>query len=118
MRRWSISNASLSPVFQPVDLVRSRVRATHFYNRLQCISNPAEVARRVLYARSRKPRIREGQGTIFNEDLEMLERQQKNLLAHPERALLKLYIDAGGVQSRRLLERMIATEHEVTAIAS
>jgi vanillate O-demethylase monooxygenase subunit len=27
--------------------------------------------------------IREGQGKIFSEDLEMLERQQQNLLAHP-----------------------------------
>jgi vanillate O-demethylase monooxygenase subunit len=54
--------------------------------------------------------IREGQGKIFSEDLEMLERQQKNLLAHPERNLLKLNIDAGGVQSRRVLERMLAAE--------
>jgi vanillate O-demethylase monooxygenase subunit len=49
--------------------------------------------------------IREGQGKIFSEDLEMLERQQQNLLAHPERNLLKLNIDAGGVQSRKVLER-------------
>ena len=54
--------------------------------------------------------IREGQGKIFSEDLDMLEQQQKNLLAHPERNLLKLNIDAGGVQSRRVLERLIALE--------
>lgn len=54
--------------------------------------------------------IREGQGKIFAEDLEMLERQQKNLLAHPERALLMLNIDAGGVQSRRVLDRLLAQE--------
>lgn len=54
--------------------------------------------------------IREGQGKIFSEDLEMLERQQKNLLAHPERNLLKLNIDAGGVQSRRIIDRMLAEE--------
>src|SRR5258705_1052569 len=54
--------------------------------------------------------IREGQAKIFGEDLEMLERQQKNLLAHPERSLLKLNIDAGGVQSRRVLERLLAAE--------
>ena len=54
--------------------------------------------------------IREGQGKIFSEDLEMLERQQQNLLAHPTRNLLKLNIDAGGVQSRRVLERLIAKE--------
>jgi vanillate monooxygenase len=54
--------------------------------------------------------IREGQGKIFTEDLEMLERQQKNLLAHPNRSVLKLNIDAGGVQSRKVLERWIAQE--------
>jgi vanillate O-demethylase monooxygenase subunit len=54
--------------------------------------------------------IREGQGKIFSEDLEMLERQQQNLLSHPARNLLKLNIDAGGVQSRRVLERLIAKE--------
>ncbi|MEY8877765.1 MAG: Rieske 2Fe-2S domain-containing protein [Leptothrix sp. (in: b-proteobacteria)] len=54
--------------------------------------------------------IREGQGKIFGEDLEMLQRQQQNLLAYPQRELLKLNIDAGGVQSRRVLERLIAQE--------
>ena len=54
--------------------------------------------------------IREGQGKIFSEDLEMLERQQQNLLAYPERNLLKLNIDAGGVQSRKILQRLIAKE--------
>jgi vanillate O-demethylase monooxygenase subunit len=59
--------------------------------------------------------IREGQGKIFSEDLEMLEQQQANLLAHPERQLLKLNIDAGGVQSRRILERLIAQERAPVA---
>jgi len=59
--------------------------------------------------------IREGQGKIFSEDLEMLERQQQNLLAQPQRNLLKLNIDAGGVQSRRVLERLIAQEREPRA---
>ncbi|RMS41639.1 Rieske region, partial [Pseudomonas coronafaciens pv. garcae] len=54
--------------------------------------------------------IREGQRKIFSEDLEMLERQQQNLLQHPHRNLLKLNIDAGGVQSRKILERLIAAE--------
>jgi vanillate O-demethylase monooxygenase subunit len=47
----------------------------------------------------------------------MLEQQQANLLAHPERQLLKLNIDAGGVQSRRILERLIAKERTATATA-
>ena len=54
--------------------------------------------------------IREGQGKIFSEDLEMLERQQKNLTAYEGRHLLKLNIDAGGVQARRVLESWIAKE--------
>jgi vanillate O-demethylase monooxygenase subunit len=50
------------------------------------------------------------QGKIFAEDLQMLELQQKNLLAHPTRELLKLNIDAGGVQSRRVIDRLLAQE--------
>ena len=54
--------------------------------------------------------IRDGQGKIFAEDMEMLERQQKNLDLYPERRLLLLNIDAGGVRSRRLIEQAIAAE--------
>src|SRR2546426_7819210 len=54
--------------------------------------------------------IRDGQGKIFSEDLHMLESQQGNLLAHPGRNLLNLNIDAGGVQSRRVLDRILADE--------
>jgi vanillate O-demethylase monooxygenase subunit len=54
--------------------------------------------------------IREGQAKIFAEDLHMLESQQRNLSAHPERQLLKLNIDTGGVQSRRVIERLIEDE--------
>src|SRR6476620_4355273 len=38
--------------------------------------------------------IREGQGKIFGEDLQMLESQQRNILARPDRKLLSLNIDA------------------------
>jgi len=61
-------------------------------------------------------RIREGQGKIFSEDLAMLEAQQRNLLDYPERNLLKLNIDAGGVQSRRVLDRLMA--QQLTAVAT
>ena len=54
--------------------------------------------------------IREGQGKIFSEDLDMLERQQQNLLAFPERKLKILSIDAGGVMSRRVIDRLLALE--------
>jgi len=61
--------------------------------------------------------IRDGQGKIFAEDQEMLERQQSNLLRWPQRKLLMLNIDTGGVQSRRVLERLIAQESSATAVA-
>lgn len=61
--------------------------------------------------------IRDGQGKIFAEDLEMLERQQRNLLDYPERKLLSLNIDAGGMQSRRMLERAIQAESGLSAAA-
>jgi vanillate O-demethylase monooxygenase subunit len=54
--------------------------------------------------------IRAGQGKIFEEDREMLERQQQNILRHPERKLLMLNIDAGGVQSRRQIDAWLARE--------
>ncbi|WLI04511.1 aromatic ring-hydroxylating dioxygenase subunit alpha [Pseudomonas sp. FP597] len=59
--------------------------------------------------------IREGQGKIFSEDLDMLERQQQNLLRNPQRQLLKLNIDAGGVQSRRILTRLCEAEQQATS---
>jgi vanillate O-demethylase monooxygenase subunit len=54
--------------------------------------------------------IRAGQHTIFSEDLQMLEQQQRNLLAHPGRKLLMLNIDAGGVQSRKLITQWLDAE--------
>ncbi|RJF92277.1 aromatic ring-hydroxylating oxygenase subunit alpha [Noviherbaspirillum saxi] len=59
--------------------------------------------------------IREGQGKIFAEDQEMLEKQQRNILTYPERKLLMLNIDAGGVQSRRVLDRILAEEQAISA---
>jgi vanillate O-demethylase monooxygenase subunit len=47
---------------------------------------------------------------IFSEDRAMLELQQQNILRHPERKLLKLNIDAGGVQSRRIIDQWLARE--------
>jgi len=56
--------------------------------------------------------IREGQGKIFTEDLEMLEQQQQNILNNPQRKLLMLNIDAGGVQSRKIIERLLSEERQ------
>jgi len=54
--------------------------------------------------------IRDGQAKVFAEDTDVLEAQQRNLLLHPARKLLLLNIDAGGVQSRRIIDRLIAAE--------
>lgn len=59
--------------------------------------------------------IREGQGKIFGEDLEMLERQQANLTRWPERKLLMLNIDAGGVHARKVIDRLVAEERAAAA---
>lgn len=60
--------------------------------------------------------IREGQGKIFAEDPEMLERQQANLSRWPERDLLKLNADAGGVMARRVIERLVAQNLDIGAL--
>lgn len=57
-------------------------------------------------------KIREGQGKIFSEDLDVLEAQQINLSRYPDRQILKLDIDAGGVAARRLIEKHIKAESE------
>lgn len=62
-------------------------------------------------------RIREGQGKIFSEDLEMLESQQRNLTDYPDRKLLSLNIDAGGMHARRFIERAIKLERGLAAAA-
>ena len=36
--------------------------------------------------------------------------QQRNLLEQPSRHLMRLNIDMGGVESRRILERLVAEE--------
>ena len=50
-------------------------------------------------------RIRDGQAAVFAEDLEILEAQQENFLRRPDRTLLNLKIDAGGVHARRIIQR-------------
>ncbi len=54
--------------------------------------------------------IKTAQGGIFAEDKVVLAQQQENLLAHPGGKLLNLNIDAGGMQARRVLDRLIAAE--------
>lgn len=87
-----------------VDFITPETATSHWY--FWGMARNFQVHDQVLTAS-----IREGQGTIFTEDMQMLESQQRNLLANPDRDLLKLNIDAGGVQSRRMIERTIANEH-------
>ena len=54
--------------------------------------------------------IRDGQAAIFREDVAILESQQRNLIEQPSRHLLRLNIDMGGFESRRILERLVAEE--------
>jgi vanillate O-demethylase monooxygenase subunit len=62
--------------------------------------------------------IREGQAKVFAEDTQVLEAQQRNLSKYPDRRLLMLNNDAGGVQSRRIIDRMIAAEQAPQPIAA
>jgi len=54
--------------------------------------------------------IRDGQAAIFGEDVGILEAQQKNLAEQPSRHLMRLNIDMGGFEARRILERLVAEE--------
>jgi Phenylpropionate dioxygenase and related ring-hydroxylating dioxygenases, large terminal subunit len=54
--------------------------------------------------------IREGQAKVFAEDQDVLESQQRNLLAWPKRKLLMLNIDSGGIQARKIIEARLAAE--------
>jgi vanillate O-demethylase monooxygenase subunit len=57
-----------------------------------------------------------GQGAIFTEDLQVLERQQQNLQQFPDRELLKLDIDSGGVMARRLIQKQLKAEAASAAV--
>jgi len=54
--------------------------------------------------------LREGVTRIFREDEVVLEAQQRALEAYPDRGLVNLGIDAGGVWSRKLIARMVESE--------
>jgi vanillate O-demethylase monooxygenase subunit len=62
--------------------------------------------------------IRDGQAKVFAEDTVVLEAQQRNLSLFPQRKLLMLNIDAGGVQSRRIIDRLLAEEQALAKPAA
>ena len=47
------------------------------------------------------------QCTVFEEDVEVLEMQQKSIAANPDMRLRSLSIDSGGSHARRILEKLI-----------
>ena len=52
-------------------------------------------------------RIKTGQDGIFNEDIEVLERQQKSIADNGDMPLRVLNIDSGGAHARRVIERLM-----------
>jgi len=52
------------------------------------------------------------QGRVFMQDVEVLEAQQKSILANPDMKLQAYNIDAGGVRSRLLLQRLIKAQRD------
>ena len=54
--------------------------------------------------------IRAGQAAIFGEDVAILEAQQRNIAEQPNRHLMRLDIDKGGFEARRIIERLVAAE--------
>ena len=64
----------------------------------------------VMSDRSLTKQIRDGQAAIFAEDMGILEAQQRNLSEQPSRHLMRLNIDMGGFEARRILERLVAEE--------
>ena len=60
--------------------------------------------------------VKEDQARIFTQDIAVLEAQQRNIQTHPKRDLLMLGIDAGGVQARRMIDRLVEAEQEQVAV--
>jgi vanillate O-demethylase monooxygenase subunit len=93
-----------------VDFITPETETSHWYHWGMARQFKPEDAELTL-------KIRDGQGKIFNEDMAMLQLQQANISRWPERKLLMLNIDSGGVQSRRIIDRLLAQENpsEITA---
>jgi vanillate O-demethylase monooxygenase subunit len=52
-------------------------------------------------------RFKRQQSGVFNEDIEILEAQQRSILANPDLKLRAYAIDGGGVRARRVIEKDI-----------
>jgi vanillate O-demethylase monooxygenase subunit len=61
--------------------------------------------------RALSDQIRDSLSKVFSEDLQMLKMQQHNLERNAGRKLLNLNIDGGGVQARRIIDRLVAEDN-------
>ena len=57
-------------------------------------------------------RIKAGQENIFNEDIEILERQQQSIIDNSDMNVRNLSIDSGGAHARRIILRLQGEENE------
>jgi len=56
-------------------------------------------------------RFKEQQARVFAQDVEILEAQQRSIDANPGLQMRNLNVDAGGVLARRMIDRLIASDH-------
>jgi phenylpropionate dioxygenase-like ring-hydroxylating dioxygenase large terminal subunit len=62
-------------------------------------------------------KLYQGALTTLLEDVDVLNAQQKRLDQTPDRPLIDLASDAGGIQARRIVNRLIAAEQRAMAVA-
>jgi vanillate O-demethylase monooxygenase subunit len=55
-------------------------------------------------------RFKRQQGGVFAEDREILEAQQRSILANPDLKLMGYNIDQGGVRARQIITRLIRAQ--------
>lgn len=55
-------------------------------------------------------RFRRQQGGVFQEDVEILEAQQRSITANPQMRLKSFSMDAGGVKCRQIIDRLLAAQ--------
>jgi vanillate O-demethylase monooxygenase subunit len=55
-------------------------------------------------------RFKAQQGGVFNEDVEILEAQQRSIAANPDLRLRNFNIDAGGVRARQAIDRLLKAQ--------
>lgn len=63
-------------------------------------------------------RFKRQQGGVFAEDKEILEAQQRSILANPGMRLNAYNIDQGGVRARQIIDRLIRAQQPQTEVAA